>query len=516
MKPVLTAAQMREADRYTIDELGISGITLMETAGRATTREISTYFGPPHDLSVCCLCGKGNNAGDALVIARLLADAGAEVLVQLTEGADNLSPDAKTNLAILQSFCEVDPLASIEIITGFDFEDRGFDIIVDGLLGTGLSSPVRDPLVGLIKGVNDSGIPVLAVDIPTGLNSDTGEVMGGCIFADLTITMGALKQGMLVNDGPDYCGEIVVVEIGIPGFVLEGQHSSDPTRTWLLDRHDIADLIPRRPRRSHKYSAGMVLAVAGSPGLTGAPALASMAAARVGAGAVVCACPESVQSILATKLDEVMTLALPSSDGRIDSAEALKRLEGRLNQASAVLVGCGLGRETSTGNFVRSVLTSTDLPAIVDADGLYALDSDFLKRHGNPGWILTPHLGEFRRLVGDAEFPSAVDAARTCAREWGTTIILKGSPSVVGTPNGSVFVSPVGNQALASAGTGDVLAGMCAGLMAQGVQPPDAALAALFVGGVAVERFTDDYHRESMIAGDIIDLLPDVLSDFVA
>ena len=515
MKPVLTAAQMREADRYTIDDLGIPGFTLMETAGRATAREITARFGPPRELSVCCLCGKGNNAGDALVVARLLADAGADVVVQMTSGVDELTPDARANLMLVQALANGDELASIEIALDPAFEDRGFDLVIDGLLGTGLDSPLRDPTAHLVRQINGSGIPVVAVDVPTGLNADTGEVMGACILADVTVTMGALKQGLLINEGPDYAGDIVVVEIGIPRFVLEGDHTADPTSTWIPDHEDVSLILPSRPRRSHKYSAGMVLAVAGSPGLTGAPVLAASAAARVGAGAVVCACPESIQPVIAAKLDEVMTLALPSTENGLVVSESLEKLAGRLNQASALLLGCGLGRGTDTGDFVRQILRSTKLPGVIDADALFALDTEFLEQHGNPGWILTPHLGEFRQLVGDDADLTSVDAARKYAIEWNTTVLLKGSPSVVGCPDGTVFINPTGNQALASAGTGDVLAGICAGFLAQGLDPSDAAVAALFIGGVAAERYTESYYLESMVAGDIVDLVPETLSLFV-
>lgn len=515
MKPVLTAEQMREADRRTIEDLGVPGFTLMETAGRAAAREIVTHFGTPEHLSICCLCGKGNNAGDALVIARLLADAGADVLVQMVLGSDDLSPDARINLSILEKIKAGDSTVFVEIEEGGTFEDRGFDVIVDGLLGTGLSSALRDPIARIVREVNQSVIPVLAIDIPTGLHADTGEIMGDCVIADLTVTMGALKQGLLINEGPGYGGEVVVVEIGIPRFVLDGRDSHKPTNTWIPDREDVADALPRRPRRSHKYSAGMVLAVAGSRGLTGAPALASMAAARVGAGAVVCACPETVQPVLAAKFEEVMTLPLPTSADELIPSESMETLKSRLEQSSAALLGCGLGRGQTTGEFVREFLRSTALPTVIDADGLFALSDTFIEEHASPRWILTPHLGEFRRLVGeDARRLNPVEAARKYATKWGATIILKGMPSVVGCPDGTVFINPTGNQALATAGTGDVLAGMCAGLLAQGVSANEAATSALFVGGLAVERFVDHYSPESMVAGDIIEMLPELLAEF--
>jgi NAD(P)H-hydrate epimerase len=210
-----------------------------------------------------------------------------------------------------------------------------------------------------------------------------------------------------------------------------------------------------------------------------------------------------------------MTLALPDSADGLMPADSMQAIQSRTAQAAAALIGCGLGRLKGTGEFVRNFLQSVDLPTVVDADALFALDEAFLLKYGRPHWVLTPHVGEFRRLAGDT--PGPIDAARTArafAKKWNVTIILKGAPSVVGCTDGSVFVSPTGNQALASAGTGDVLAGMCAGYLAQGLRPVDAAIAALFVGGRTVEKYSDQCFRDSLMAGDIIDLLPQVLAEF--
>jgi NAD(P)H-hydrate epimerase len=515
MKPVLNALQMREADRRTIEDFGLPGFSLMETAGRAATREIAAHFGPPDELSVCCMCGKGNNGGDGLVVARLLADAGADVHVQMVLGLDGLSPDAQKNLSVLTELQTADASLMVTISSGTDLVDAGFDLLVDAILGTGLSAPLRDPVSNAVKSINDSGIPVVSIDVPTGLNADTGTIMGDCVIADMTVTMGALKQGLLFNDGPRCSGEIIVAEIGIPRCALAGENGTSPTKTWLIEHDDVADVLPRRARDAHKYSAGMLLAIAGSPGLTGAPTLASTAAARTGAGAVVCACPQTVQATLAGRLTEVMTLALPVSADGLMPADSMQAIQSRTAQAAAALIGCGLGRLKGTGEFVRNFLQSVDLPTVVDADALFALDEAFLLKYGRPHWVLTPHVGEFRRLAGDT--PGPIDAARTArafAKKWNVTIILKGAPSVVGCTDGSVFVSPTGNQALASAGTGDVLAGMCAGYLAQGLRPVDAAIAALFVGGRTVEKYSDQCFRDSLMAGDIIDLLPQVLAEF--
>jgi NAD(P)H-hydrate epimerase len=386
---------------------------------------------------------------------------------------------------------------------------------VDALLGTGLTRTLREPVLGLVRYLNEQPAPVAALDVPTGLHSDTGAVLGDAVSAALTVTMGAAKGGLFLQDGPGRAGRVVTVEIGIPGFAIERALREQGGALRTTDAA-VQAWLPHRTHEAHKYSVGLALVVAGSPGLTGAPAMASAAAARSGAGAVVCACPESIQPTLAGKLTEVMTLALPEGDDGLDADRALEVLAPRLAQARALLLGCGLGRARGTQDFIRRLLAQTDLPVVLDADGLNALagHTDLLDRHADGRWILTPHAGEFKRLAGeDVDLSDRVRVARDHARRWNVHLVLKGMPSLVATPDGTVYLNGTGNPALATAGTGDILAGFCAGLLAQGLTPEAAAVCGLHLGGAAADRYAEHYGPRSMVATDLLDQLPLVLAE---
>lgn len=519
LEPVLTASAMREADRYTIETFGIPGFTLMETAGRGAAAVIEAYFGPLAGKTVACYCGKGNNGGDGLVVARVLYEHGARVRVVLLADEDDMTSDAAQNLRLLRALKTHDtenrldllPLGSVDALADLPPSD----LHIDALLGTGLTSALRDPVRSLVDWINAQPQPTVALDVPTGLNSDDGTAPGVAVEAELTVTMGALKAGLLLGEGPRLAGRIEVVEIGIPAFVLEqaaatpgcARRTTDaPIRTWL----------PERAHDANKYSAGLALVVAGAPGMTGAPVMAATAAARVGAGYVVCACHETIQPTLSVKLTEVTTIALPDADGGIAPEASLEALRPRLEKAQALLVGCGLGRHPETQRFVRLLLESATCPVVVDADGLNALarHTDWIEKHARGNWILTPHMGEFRRLAGNNV--DATDRIRTVqayARRWNCVLVLKGLPSVTGWPDGQVYVNGTGNPALATAGTGDVLAGMCAGLLAQGVSPGRAAVAALHLGGAAADRYVRRHGSRSMMATDLLRHLPPVLRE---
>ena len=518
-RPVLTAEAMREADRFSIEEYGIPGFTLMETAARAATDQIEQVFGLTAGKTVVCFGGKGNNGGDGFVVARVLHARGAHVRVLAMEGPDAMSTDAAHNWRLLEDLARQDDdrLA----LTRFEDLDQlaayaGADLYVDALLGTGLASALREPLHSLVAWLNEQPAPTVALDVPTGLHSDRGVVLGAAVRADLTVTMGALKVGLLINDGPARAGRVEVVEIGIPRFVID-RVQARPGCAGLPTDASVKAWLPERPRDAHKYSAGMALVVGGAAGMTGAPVMASMAAARVGAGYVTCACPRSIQPILAAKMTVVTTLALPETPGGdLDPDGALDTLKPRLEKARALLVGSGQGRQAVTQRFIRTLLQQTDLPAVVDADGLNALadDPDWIARHAAGRWILTPHAGEFRRLAGaNVDLTDRVGVAQEYARRWNCVLILKGMPSVVGTPEGAAFINATGNPALATAGTGDVLAGLCAGLLAQGLPPARAAVAALHLGGAAADRYAAHRHPQTMIATDLLDQLPLVLQE---
>lgn len=514
MQVVLTTSQMREADRSTITDFGIPGFTLMETAGRGAVLAITEWFGPLQKKRVCLLCGKGNNGGDALVVARCLVDAGAHVTVRLAMGIDDLSQDAAANLRLLEQLQSAEPARLHIAENNGDIDLDSFDLLIDGLLGTGVQKKLREPLLSLVEVANYSRTPVVALDIPTGLHGDTGEVLGAAIRAGLTVTMAAPKLGLFLSDGPDYAGEIVVADVGIPDAVLQSAARMDPGPTYIPSGDDIRARLPSRRRADHKYSAGLALVVAGSEGLTGAPVMASTAAARVGAGAVVCATARSVRDVVASKLTEVMTLSLPEGADGIDAPEAIEALKERLGKARSMLVGCGLGRARGTAAFVRRLIETAVIPVVVDADGLHALarDTAILAGGSHGARVLTPHKGELRSLVGDeVDTLGPLEIARKYAARWHCVMVIKGAPTVVGTPDGTTFINQTGNQALASAGTGDVLAGMITGYLAQGLSPVDAALCSLYIGGRAADVYAARMNRDSLMAMDLVNELPELL-----
>ncbi|MDQ7040000.1 MAG: NAD(P)H-hydrate dehydratase [Rhodothermus sp.] len=518
-EPVLTARAMREADRQTIEALGLPGRVLMETAGRGAAEVAVRMLGTVAGRTVVCLCGRGNNGGDGFVLARVLHARGAHVHVVTMADVSAMSDDAAANYRLLEQLAVHDSSGRLHLhrLTSPAELDNlpPAALYVDALLGTGLSSPLRSPIRELVLWLNARPAPVLAMDIPTGLDSDTGQVLGTAVMATRTATMGALKVGLLLGEGPRLCGLIDVIDIGIPRHVLE-QVASQPGCAWRATDALVRQWLPRRAHDAHKYSAGLALVVAGSRTFTGAPVMAAMAAARIGAGYVLCACPSDVRPILATKLTEVALLDLPETEhGGIDQVAALETLQGWLDRARALLVGPGLGRHPDTQRFTRALLEQTTLPTIIDADGLNALAgcSELIRQHAQGRWILTPHTGEFRRLAGDVDLTRRIEVVQQYARTWNCVLLLKGMPSVVGWPDGTAWINATGNPALATAGTGDVLAGLCVGLMAQGLPPTQAAVCALHVGGAAADRYASHYGTASMMALDLLAHLPVILRE---
>jgi len=517
--PVLTAAAMRHADQTAIQSFGIASSTLMESAGRASAETVADMLDSTAGDTVLILCGKGNNGGDGLVVARQIAQFGYSVQVVLIGSSASLSDDARANLSLLTKLAERDQNVDLTIGSLQDWTQAGrpghWSIIIDALLGTGLQRELEDPIRELVDWVNSQGTTVVAIDMPTGLDTDLGTVLGSCVRADLTITMGALKVGQLMNDGPEYAGDIEVVEIGIPDFALI-EAAEEEGCAWLSSDEDIVSWYPERSRAAHKYSAGMVVAVVGSRKYTGAAVMATLAALRIGAGYVVAGVPSGIKDTLAEQLVEVALEPLPDTvDGSI-AQNALEKLEERLAKAQCILVGCGLGTDDETLSFVRDLIHSATIPGVLDADGLAALPGhmELLRKPAGSEWILTPHWGEFRRLVRDDTYEPAdkVRLAARFAKEWGCVLIMKGMPSVVGCPDGRVYVNATGNPGLATAGTGDVLAGLLAGLLAQGLTLERAAVAGLHIGGAAADMYAENRDPRTMIATDLIELVPETVA----
>lgn len=506
LDPILTSDGMRAADRTTMDAWGVPGRVLMETAGRVTVDAIAARY-PVEGARVTVLAGTGNNGGDGFVIARVLAARGADVRCLTLATEEDTTPDSAANLRLLRRLAERSD--RIEVVSFDDVRqvaNAPADLVVDALLGIGVSGPLREPVRGLCAWAGRQDAPVIAVDVPSGLDATTGQAAEGTPRADLTVTMAGMKAGLLLGDGPALAGHVVVAEIGIPGEEVERVASAHrATAAW------VAAHLPRRADDAHKYSAGTAVCVVGSGPYTGAAVLSTAAAYRAGAGAVVACAPESAQATIDARNVEVMVDAQRETASQTLAWAALDDVWARTQSADAVLVGCGVGRDDETLRLVRALVDGVTAPLVLDADGFsaYAGEGDRLAERGGP-LVLTPHLGELRRLLGDDRFTPTdrIETVRELAVRWDAVLVLKGMPSVVGTPDGRVVVGPPGHPALATAGTGDVLAGTVVGLLAQGLAPADAAICALHLGAVAADVWTQSHGRGGLVASDLVERIP--------
>ena len=479
-----TAAEMRRLDEKTIKECGLPGVVLMENAGRGAARLTREHFGDLAGKNVTVVCGRGNNGGDGFVMGRIFHGWGAAVRFFLLSTRDRVGGDARVNLDVaLKMGLECVEIQTEAHLDGFDLS--GQDLVVDAILGTGLSSEVRGLYRDVIDRINSSGLPVVSVDIPSGLDADTGRVLGAAVRADLTATFGLPKAGLLLWPGCDLTGRLEVVDIGIPPHVL---NEADPRKELILESGLLGLLPPRMPI-GHKGVYGHVLIVAGSTGMTGAAALAAQGAARAGAGLVTLAVPASLNPILEAKVTEAMTEPLPEELPGFLSAEAGDRILELARDKSVLALGPGLGIRPGTVDLVRRLVGACDLPLVIDADGLNALAGavDVLKT-ARRDVILTPHPGEMSRLCGWKTSDIAADrlgAAREFAENTGVVLALKGFGTVVAAPDGRLWLNTTGGPHMAGGGMGDVLTGMIAGLAAQGLDALDAARLGVFAHGLA-------------------------------
>ena len=505
MQIVLTASQMAQVDRTTIDTVQIPGVVLMENAGKGVVQEIEDLLGDFKKKHVLIFCGKGNNGGDGYVIARRLHNHGAEVVVFLAGKKEAIKGDAKINLTILENLgIDVYEISSMEEIPQF----HRVDLVVDALLGTGVTGPVVGFFGDLIKTMNNYGAPIVAVDLPSGMETDTGAVHGACVEADVTVTMAHLKAGLLFSPAQDHAGEIVIANIGVPPEISLKLHEN----LFLVEDEDIRSRLPERQLNAHKTSVGKVVVFAGSVGMTGAATLASISSLQIGAGLTKLGIPASLNPILEQKLTEVMTVPLAETNHQSISVKAKDQVEELLEWANVLAVGPGLSTHEETVEFVKWLLKAVQKPMVLDADGLNALagDTSLIEKYAGP-MVLTPHPGELARLTGasisDIEKNRFV-ILRDLSKRWGKVIVLKGGPTITAAPDGRIFINSTGNPGMATGGSGDVLTGMIAGLLAQNLSAIDAALVGVFIHGLAGDIAADELTEMGMIAGDISEFLP--------
>ena len=498
--PLVSAEAMRGLDRHTIEKLGVPGEILMECAGRLVAAVAEAELAPGGRVVV--LCGPGNNGGDGLVAARHLHLRGVPVSAVLAGGTGRVRGDAARNLERAERVGV--PFA------GPRWRAEPGDVVVDALFGTGLARPLEGEAASAVKRIVAArpACRVVAVDLPSGLDADTGQPLGACVAADVTVTIALPKLALALEPGRSLAGRIVVGRIGIadeaPGIAL---------RASLLTSRGAAALLPERPSDGHKGRFGHVLVAAGSRGKTGAAALAAEGALRAGAGLVTFACPAGANAILQTACREAMTVPLAETEeGELaaSAADAVLRLAA---ERDALVLGPGIGRGAAPRELVRRVAREARVPLVLDADGLvaFASDLDALRERHAPA-ILTPHPGEAGQLL--ASEPAAVNrdrvaAALRLAERSGAVVVLKGAGTVIAEPGGRVRVNPTGGPVLGTGGTGDVLAGVVGALLAQGLDPFDAASAGAYLHGLAGDRLADAVGRAGVSAGDVARALPD-------
>ncbi|MCH9031199.1 MAG: NAD(P)H-hydrate dehydratase [candidate division Zixibacteria bacterium] len=509
---LVTAELMRQIDDATIEGKDnlcqpVPSLELMENAGRAVAEAIyEDFFEDAKKKRVAIFCGKGNNGGDGLVIARYLAEMGALVTVYLLAERDELSDDARANYdRIAKSKAKLKVVDEIA-----DMPERLIaDLQIDAILGTGFKGAPRGLALDLISYINSQDLPTCTVDNPSGLNIDTGSALGEVVNCERSYSLALPKRGHYISPGRELAGIVRTAPIGIPDKVVE----SFDIKENLITPEMVAEFLPVRRPDAHKGEFGRLFLLVGSAGLTGAGALAAEGAMRSGCGVATLGCPDTLEHIYEIKLTEAMTLGLPSVGKK--GALALRALGPALEKvrkSDSVVIGPGLGLHRDTQELVRRIVWKLPKPSVLDADALTALskDTSALKSE-HPVHVLTPHAGEFTRLTGKdipADFEQKLELIREVALEFNCVLILKGSPTLIANTNGQVYLNPTGNAGMATGGSGDVLAGMIGSFLAQGVSPVHAAIVGVYLHGLAGDIAANEVGQRSLIAGDLIECLP--------
>jgi NAD(P)H-hydrate epimerase len=510
VRPVFTADEMRRVDQRAIRELGIPGATLMENAGRGAAEAIQAALPelglPRRGVRVAVVCGKGGNGGDGFVVARRLKRAGHRVQVFLLARRDELRGDPAVKLREMERAGLRPQVVEDDAVLARALPAA--QLVVDAMLGTGTRGLPAAPIAAAIEQVNASGRPVVALDVPSGLSADALPGDGPIVRAVLTPTFAALKRGLVSGAGAGLAGRVVVVDIGVPAAeVARG------VTTFVLGPEDVRRHFPPRDRETHKGSYGHLLVVAGSVGKTGAAALAARAAMRAGAGLVTVATAASAQPVVAALLLEAMSEPLAETATRTISLAALETLRELAGRRDAVTLGPGLGLDDDTQALARALVVECGRPMVVDADALTALAGHLDRLRGAAGArCLTPHPGEMARMLGASVADVQRDriaTARQFATAHETPMVLKGATSVVGLPDGTVLLNPTGNPGMASGGTGDVLSGVLGAFLARGLEAGAALAAAVYLHGLAGDVAVERVGEESLVAGDVIEALPE-------
>ncbi|MDD2619828.1 MAG: NAD(P)H-hydrate dehydratase [Syntrophomonadaceae bacterium] len=512
---LLSAREMKDIDKRATSEYGIPSLLLMENAGIRTVEIIEKMLERTQGKKVLIISGKGNNGGDGLVIARHLMNAGAYVDTFLLTREDEMTVDSHTNYNILSKMKgNILPLYGEKDLDKLMLSLLSCDLIVDALYGIGFKGTLSDFDSRIVKMINWSKKPVAAVDIPSGVEADTGRVNGEAVKATHTISFALPKIGLILRPGKDYVGSLSVADISIPRSLLK----DDSLKNNLINESMVKTFINKRDPESHKGTYGHTLIVGGSAGMSGAVIMTAAAALRCGAGLVTAAVPESLLPIVESCLTEVISAPLAQNIAGTIAMEALPQIESLLGKASVCALGPGMSGYSDALALIHFILQKSGVPVVIDADGLNALQGnlDILKNRQVP-LILTPHPGEMARLTGQSinEIQNnRLEIARGFAQSWGVTLVLKGNNTVIASSTGEIYININGNPGMATAGSGDVLCGIISSLISQGLKPLPAALAGVFLHGLAGDQAAAIKGQRGLIAGDIIDYLPDILKAF--
>lgn len=506
---IVTAGEMQEMDRQTIESFGIPGRVLMENAGLGATRVFLDQFDGINIKRIGVIAGRGNNGGDGFVIARYLSQKDIDITVYLLSEKARVKGDAAANLKLLSPL----NVPVIEMPDQQSFHTHKTDMLhqeiwIDAILGTGLKSDVKGYFKQVIDYINSLNKPVFSVDIPSGLNSDTGQVCGTCIHACATATFAFAKTGHLLYPGADYTGNLEIIDIGIPDHIAE---KAGPKQHLLTPEMLTAAFKPR-PSDAHKGTTGHALIVSGSPGKTGAAAMTAMSAMHAGAGLVTLAIPESLNPVLETQVLEAMTFPLRETEAGILGESSFSQIMGLVSGKKCLAIGPGLGEAAETKKLVHRILKESSVPVVIDADGLNNLagSTQILKKAKAPV-ILTPHPGEMAKLrdttAGSIQ-KDRINYAREFAQEFNVHVVLKGARTIIAHPDGNIFINPTGNPGMASGGMGDVLTGIITGLVAQGFSPESAAHTGVYLHGAAADMLAEKIGPFGYLATEVMNAIP--------
>ncbi|MFZ1518170.1 MAG: NAD(P)H-hydrate dehydratase [Ignavibacteriaceae bacterium] len=507
MIPLYNTSQIRNLDTFAIKRLKVPGIVLMENAAIGIYQSILERVDNINCVGV--VCGKGNNGGDGYAVARHFSNAGFNVKVISLGSENDLSEDCKINFNILKNLTS--QRKNLKIKSYRSLKDinwlKDCNVIVDAILGSGFTGELKEPYSSIVKSLNKIPAFKCAIDVPTALNADTG--FGEIVFnSDLTITLGEFKKGLFIGKGYEFCGEVVLKEIGIGADYFDEINPD----TYLIEPEDVYINLPKRPKSVHKYSAGKVLSIAGSYKYPGAAVLTSQSALVSGAGSSILAIPESTKKLIHKDLLEVVVESYGNEKTKYFNVEALNTLQQKIKWTDIVSIGPGLGREDETVSAVKRFLLDQKFKfAVIDADALFSLDKTFLERINLKNCILTPHLGEFSQMIGVESKLIEKDIlsyGKEFAVKHKCNLVLKGAPTVIFNSDGESFINTTGNSGMAKFGSGDVLTGIIAGLLSQNKNPEEAAIAGVYLHSLSADLLLNQKPISNYLASDIMNNYP--------